>query len=30
MNMQDILWTVVTVAFFVISIVYVRFCERVK
>jgi len=29
-NMQDILWIVVTIAFFVVSIGYVRFCDRVK
>jgi len=28
--MQDLLWIVVTVAFFILSIVYVRFCERMK
>ena len=28
--MQDILWIAVTVAFFVVSIGYVRFCDRVK
>ncbi len=28
--MQDILWIVVTVAFFALSIAYVHFCERVK
>jgi len=28
--MQDILWLAVTVAFFVVSIGYVRFCDRVK
>jgi len=28
--MQDILWIVVTIAFFVASIGYVRFCDRVK
>jgi len=28
--MQDLLWIVVTVAFFVVTIAYVRFCERVK
>jgi hypothetical protein len=29
-RMQDILWIVVTVAFFTLSIAYVHFCERVK
>jgi len=28
--MEDILWIVVTIAFFALSIAYVRFCERVK
>ena len=28
--MQDILWIVVTIAFFALSIGYVRFCDRVK
>jgi len=28
--MQDIFWIVVTIAFFVLSIAYVRFCERMK
>jgi len=28
--MQDILWILVTVAFFALSIAYVRFCDRVK
>jgi len=28
--MQDIVFTVVTIAFFVASIGYVRFCERMK
>jgi len=28
--MQDVLFTVLTIAFFVISIGYVRFCERMK
>jgi len=28
--MQDILWIVLTIAFFALSIAYVRFCERVK
>jgi hypothetical protein len=28
--MQDIIWVAVTIAFFVISIGYVHFCDRVK
>jgi hypothetical protein len=28
--MQDVLWVVVTVAFFLLSISYVYFCDRVK
>jgi len=28
--MQDILWVAVTVAFFALSIAYVRFCDRLK
>jgi len=28
--MWDVLWVVVTIAFFVTSIAYVRFCDRVK
>jgi len=28
--MQDLLWIGVTVTFFVLSIAYVRFCERLK
>jgi len=28
--MQDVLFTVMTIAFFVVSIGYVRFCERMK
>ena len=28
--MQDVLWILVTIAFFVLSIGYVRFCDRVK
>ena len=28
--MQDVVWIVVTVAFFALSIAYVHFCERVK
>jgi len=30
MIMQDVLWIAVTVAFFLVSIAYVHFCERVK
>lgn len=29
-SMQDILWIAVTVAFFVLSVAYVHFCDRVK
>jgi hypothetical protein len=29
-DMQDLLWLVVTVAFFALSIGYVHFCDRVK
>ncbi len=29
-KMQDIVWLVVTIAFFALSIAYVHFCERVK
>ena len=29
-NMQDLVWIVITIAFFVVSIAYVRFCDRVK
>jgi hypothetical protein len=29
-TMKDLLFTVVTIAFFVISIGYVRFCDRLK
>ncbi len=29
-SMQDLLWIVVTVAFFAISIGYVEFCDRIK
>jgi len=29
-SMKDIIFIVVTLAFFVISIAYVRFCDRVK
>jgi len=28
--MEDVIWIVVTVAFFALSIAYVRFCDRVK
>jgi len=28
--MQDILWIMVTIAFFALSIGYVYFCDRVK
>ena len=28
--MQDILWIVVTIVFFVTAIAYVQFCERLK
>ncbi|MFY9909962.1 MAG: hypothetical protein WCF22_22965 [Candidatus Sulfotelmatobacter sp.] len=28
--MDDILWVMVTIAFFALSIAYVRFCDRVK
>jgi len=28
--MQDVIWIAVTIAFFVVSIAYVHFCERVK
>ena len=28
--MQDLLWVMVTIAFFALSIAYVHFCERVK
>jgi len=28
--MQDLLWIVVTIAFFATSIAYVHFCDRVK
>jgi len=26
--MQDVFWIVVTIAFFAVSVVYVRFCDR--
>jgi hypothetical protein len=29
-SMQDTLWIVVTIAFFALSIGYVKFCDRVK
>jgi hypothetical protein len=29
-KMQDVVWLVVTIAFFALSIAYVHFCERVK
>lgn len=29
-TMQDVLWSLVTVAFFALSIGYVHFCDRVK
>jgi len=28
--MQDVIWIAVTIAFFVLSIAYVHFCERLK
>jgi len=28
--MQDVLWIAVTIAFFAVSIAYVRFCDRMK
>jgi len=28
--MEDVIWIIVTIAFFALSIAYVRFCERVK
>jgi hypothetical protein len=28
--MEDVLWIAVTIAFFALSIGYVRFCERIK
>jgi len=28
--MQDILWIAVTIAFFILSIGYVAFCDRMK
>jgi len=28
--MEDVLWIVVTIAFFLLSIAYVRFCDQVK
>jgi len=29
-TMQDLMWIAVTIVFFVLSIAYVYFCERVK
>jgi hypothetical protein len=29
-RMQDVIWIAVTIAFFVASIAYVHFCDRVK
>jgi len=29
-KMQDLMWIVVTIAFFLLSIAYVRFCDRMK
>jgi len=29
-EMEDAVWVVVTVAFFAVSIAYVRFCDRIK
>lgn len=29
-SMQDLFWTVVTIAFFAVSVAYVRFCDRLK
>ena len=28
--MQDVLWIIVTIAFFAISIGYVEFCDRIR
>ena len=28
--MADVIWIVVTIAFFILSIAYVEFCERMK
>ncbi|SPF40975.1 conserved hypothetical protein [Candidatus Sulfotelmatobacter kueseliae] len=28
--MQDLIWTAVTIAFFVLSVAYVHFCDRVR
>jgi len=28
--MQDILWVGVTIAFFMVAVAYVHFCDRVK
>ena len=30
LDMQDIVWMVITFAFFILSIAYVYFCEHVK
>ncbi len=30
MDMQDLIWVAVAIAFFALSIGYVKFCERVK
>jgi hypothetical protein len=30
MNMQDILFVAITIAFFALSLGYVHFCERMK
>jgi len=29
-NMQDLIWVAITIAFFALSIGYVKFCDRVK
>jgi len=29
-RMQDVIWTAVTIAFFVASVAYVHFCDRMK
>jgi cbb3-type cytochrome oxidase subunit 3 len=29
MNMRDVIFAVVTIAFFLISIAYVKFCDRI-
>jgi hypothetical protein len=28
--MQDVIWILVSIAFFALSIAYVRFCDRVR